>query len=153
MKRLVFAWTCMLVAAAASAEDLVVSRAIQGGFADVRDRVVLAVELQGLVVDHVSKVSEMLARTGKDVGASREVYAQGEVLEFCSAVVSRQMMEADPRLLTFCPFGIAVYTLPADPGKTYVAFRRPSAAATGAQKQALQRVEALLQAILDEASE
>lgn len=144
---------CAFLGLPAAADDLVVARAVKGTFDEVRDRVVLAVELQGLVVDHTSKVGEMLARTGKDVGASASIYVKGEVLEFCSAVVSRQMMEADPSLLTFCPFGIAVYSLPAEPGVTHIAFRRPSPAASGRQKQVLQRVETLLQTILDEAAE
>lgn len=151
--RLLTALFCAVLVLPASADELVVTRAVKGNFDEVRDRVVLAVELQGLVVDHTSRVSEMLARTGKDVGASGKIYVRGEVLEFCSAVLSRQMMEADPSLLTFCPFGIAVYSLPADPGVTHIAFRRPSAAASGKQKQALQRVETLLQTILDEAAE
>jgi uncharacterized protein (DUF302 family) len=151
--RLLALFCCLSLIFPASADELVVTRAVKGSFDEVRDQVILAVELQGLVVDHISKVSEMLSRTGKDIGASGAIYSQGEVLEFCSAVVSRQMMQADPSLLTFCPFGIAVYSLPLQPGVTYVAYRRPSAAAAGKQKQALQRVEALLQAILDEASQ
>jgi uncharacterized protein (DUF302 family) len=151
--RSILAFGLSLLAGLAAAQDVVVSRTVKGGFAEVRERVVLAVELQGLVVDHVSRVGEMLDRTGKDIGAGKQVYAQAEVLEFCSALVSRAMMEADAKLLTFCPFGIAVYSLPADPGTTHVAFRRPSVGASSPAKQALQRVESLLQAIVDEAAQ
>lgn len=151
---LALAWMLVgAVATQACAEgDLVVSRAVKGEFAEVRERLVLAIELQGLVVDHASKVGEMLTRTAKDLGASRRIYGEAEVLQFCSAVVSRQMMETDAGLLAFCPYGIAVYTLASDPHTTYLAFRRPSAGASGAQKTALERVEALLTAIVDDAA-
>jgi len=146
----------MLVATAATqacAEgDLVVSRAVKGEYSEVRERLVLAIELQGLVVDHTSKVGEMLARTAKDLGTGRRIYGEAEVLQFCSAVASRQMVEADAALLAFCPYGIAVYTLASDPYTTYLAFRRPSAGASGAQKTALERVDALLTTIVDEAA-
>lgn len=151
--RILILLLCLAASQALAAADGIVSvRAIKGGFAEVRDRVVFAVESQGLVVDHVSKVGAMLDRTGKDLGATRQIYGDAEVLEFCSAVISRRMVEADVSLLAYCPYGIAVYTLPSDSTTTYIAFRRVTAAATGAQKQALEQVEALLLRIVDEAA-
>lgn len=150
-KLLLWLLLCALPASAGAA-DLVASRAIKGSFADVRDRVVFAVEGEGLVVDHVSQVGAMLARTGKDLGATREVYGQAVVLEFCSALISRRMVEADASLLAFCPYGIAVYTLPADDSTTYVAYRRVAAGASGAQQQVLEQVEALLARIVEAAA-
>jgi uncharacterized protein (DUF302 family) len=95
----------------------------------------------------------MLARTGKDLGETNQIFGDAEVLEFCSALVSRRMVEADPQLLAFCPYGIAVYTLPGKAQTTYVAYRRlVTNLATPAQKAVLERVEALLEAIVEEAS-
>ena len=95
----------------------------------------------------------MLLRTGKDLGETTRVFGDAEVLEFCSALVSRRMVEADPQLLAFCPYGIAVYTLPGNPQTTYVSYRRlVSNLVSPKQKVVLQRVESLLETIVDEAS-
>ena len=143
----------LVIAQNAAADGAVVVRAIKGGFEEIRARVVFAVEGQGLVVDHTSKVGNMLARTGKDLGETTQVFGNAEVLEFCSALVSRRMVEADPQLLAFCPYGIAVYTLPGQPDTTYVAYRRMvTNVASPAQEAALQRVESLLETIVEEAS-
>ncbi len=135
------------------ADGAVVMRAIDGNFEEIRDRVAFAVESQGLVVDHTAKVGEMLARTGKDLGETRQIFGKAEVLEFCSALVSRHMVQADPQLLAFCPYGIAVYTLPGDSLTTYVSYRRlVTEVVSPAQKPVLERVELLLEAIVEEAS-
>ncbi|HUU71835.1 MAG TPA: DUF302 domain-containing protein [Burkholderiales bacterium] len=142
-----------LLAQNAAADGAVVVRAIEGSFIEIRERVVFAVQSQGLVVDHSSRVGDMLARTGKDLGETTRVYGDAEVLEFCSALVSRRMVEADPQLLAFCPYGIAVYTLPGKPDTTYVSYRRlVTNLVLPGQRDVLQRVEALLEAIVDEAS-
>lgn len=143
----------MLIIANAVADGAVVVRAIDGKFEEIRDRVVFAVESQGLVVDHTAKVGDMLARTGKDLGETRQVFGKAEVLEFCSALVSRRMVRADPQLLAFCPYGIAVYTLPGDSLTTYVSYRRMvTDIASQVQKSVLEQVDSLLEAIVEEAS-
>jgi hypothetical protein len=89
----------------AAADGAVVVRAIEGNFQEIRERVVFAVQSQGLVVDHASKVGDMLERTGKDLGETNRIFGDAEVLEFCSALVSRRMVEADAQLLALCPYG------------------------------------------------
>ncbi len=148
-----FVLVSLLVARNAAADGAVVVRAIEGRFDDVRERVIFAVQGQGLVVDHTSRVGNMLERTGKDLGETTQVFGDAEVLEFCSALVSRRMVEADPQLLAFCPYGIAVYTLPGEPQTTYVSYRRlVTNLVSPEQKAVLQRVESLLETIVDEAS-
>ena len=34
-------------------------------------------------------------------------------------------MEADPHNILHCPYAIAVYTLPKQPGRVYVSYRKP----------------------------
>lgn len=46
------------------------------------------------------------------------------MIEFCSATASRAMAEADPRNLVYCPYTIAIYTLPGKPGVVYLAHRK-----------------------------
>lgn len=112
-------------AAQAAAADEVVRRSTKGGYEEVRDAVVMAIEAKGLVIDRTAHVGAMLERTAQDVGATRRLYGNADVLEFCSARVSRGMMEADPHQIVFCPYTIAVYTLPGEPGTVYVAYRSP----------------------------
>jgi hypothetical protein len=69
----------------------------------------------------------MLERTGKDIGASRRVYDRAETIEFCSATVSRQTMEMDPANIVYCPYVIAVYTVPGAKDTVHLAYRRPPA--------------------------
>jgi uncharacterized protein (DUF302 family) len=153
MKILVSFGLYVMIIANCVADGAVVVRAIDGKFDEIRDRVVFAVQSQGLVVDHTAKVGDMLTRTGKDLGETRQVFGQAEVLEFCSALVSREMVQADPQLLAFCPYGIAVYTLPGDSLTTYVSYRRMvTDVVSPAQKPVLERVESLLKAIVEEAS-
>ena len=122
----------------------------KGSFADVRDNLELAITGRGIVVNNVSHIGNMLARTGKDVGASVQVYEHAEALEFCSAVLSRKMMEADPHNIVFCPYIISVYTLPGEQGRVYLSYRRPTLVGSEASRQSLQEVEQLLDEIIDE---
>lgn len=71
---------------------------------------------QGLVIDNVSHVGEMLARTAEDLGAETKIFENAEVYNFCSAGLSRKVMEADIANIAFCPYGIFVYQAPGDDG-------------------------------------
>jgi uncharacterized protein (DUF302 family) len=50
----------------------------------------------------------MLNRTGGDVGSSAELFESADIFLFCSAVLSRKVMEADPMNIAYCPYGIFV---------------------------------------------
>jgi len=123
----------------------------QEKFDTVREDVEIAITGRGLVIDHVSHIGPMLERTGKDIGASKKVFDKADALLFCSASVSRHMMEADPANIVFCPYGIVVYTLPQDPKTVYVGYRRPVSTTSGSSKAALKEVEDLLDGIVREA--
>jgi len=60
------------------------------------------------VIDYVSHTGDMLNRTGADVGSEAELFAAADIFLFCSAVISRQVMEADPMNIAHCPYGIFV---------------------------------------------
>lgn len=127
---------------------------IEGDFEDVRERVIFAVESQGLVVDHTSDVGGMLERTGKDLGENSQIYDKAVILEFCSAYYSRLMAEAAPELLAYCPYGISVYTLPGETGYSYVAFKNITTMFSGPEeyKSILEKIDQLLATIVEEAS-
>lgn len=151
LKAIASAVLCVFWGGAAAALPGVTIRSLRGEFDDVKERVVMAIENRGLVVDHTSHVGNMLERTGKDVGSERRIYLNAEVIQFCSAAVSRRMMEADPRNLVFCPYAIAVYVLPGERGKVYVAYRKPPATGPAQSMRALREVGKLLDGIAGEA--
>lgn len=121
-----------------------------GNFQDVRDSVAMAIEGKGLKITHSNHIADMLERTGKDLGMTKQVYEFGEQMEFCSATVSRVMMEADPHAIVLCPYSIAIYKIPNDK-HIYVSFRKPPATNNPALKKAMAEVEKLLTEIIKDA--
>ncbi len=140
-----------LYGTAQAASNDVVVRSTKGEFKEVKERVLHAIEGRGLVLNYTARIGAMLERTGKDIGAARQVYSDAELLEFCSAKVSRDTMEADPRNIVFCPYSIALYTLPKDKATVYVAYRRPAAFGSEQSVKSLRAVEKLLSDIVAEA--
>lgn len=137
------------VACAQSTE--VAIHATRGSFADVKERVLLAIENRGLVLNYTARIGAMLDRTGKDIGAAGRIYGEAEMLEFCSARVSRDTMEADPRNIVFCPYSIAIYTLPKAKDTVYLGYRRPAAFGSEQSVKSLRAVEQLVAGIVREA--
>jgi uncharacterized protein (DUF302 family) len=135
----------------AAAASGIALQSVKGAFDDVKERVVMEIENRGLVLNYTAHISDMLERTGKDIGRERQIYIKAEMLEFCGAGVSRSMMEADSRNIVFCPYAIAVYTLPSDPGKVYVSYRKPLATGAGQSTKALREVGRLLDDIVRDA--
>ncbi len=97
-----------LVAAPVVAQDQAITFPYDGSFDDATFAVENAIIGQGLVIDHVSHVGEMLNRTGADVGSDVEIYKAADVFLFCSAVLSRKVMEVDPMNIAHCPYSIFV---------------------------------------------
>ena len=151
MKRLLAACAMLcLPLFATAAENYTALFKTHGAFQDVRDSVAMAIEGKGLLITHSNHIADMLERTGKDLGASKRVYEFGEQMEFCSATVSRTMMEADPHAIVLCPYSIAIYKIPNDK-HIYVAFRKPPSSRNPALKKALADVEKLLTEIIKDA--
>ena len=95
----------------------------EGDFADIAGAVEDAIINAGLVIDNTSHVGAMLNRTKADVGGEKDIYTEADVFSFCSAVVSRKVMERDPHNIQSCPYGIFVYELADAPGKIVVGHR------------------------------
>jgi uncharacterized protein (DUF302 family) len=123
----------------------------QGSFADMRESVEMAITGRGFVINNVSHIGNMLERTGKDLGDGKKVFLDAESLEFCSATVSRQMMESDPDNIVFCPYIIAIYVLPEKPKEVRVSFRKAQIVGSAKSQQSLKAVNELLTAIIKEA--
>jgi len=146
MRRLALLLTLALLSRMALADDWMVRHKTAASFADTREAIALAIENRGLVVNFTSHIADMLDRTGADIGAAKRIFEQAEIIEFCSASLSRKMMEADPHNIVLCPFAISVYTLPGDPGGAWVAYRKP-------QGKSAPMVEGLLKEITAEAGQ
>lgn len=94
----------------------------------------------GLVIDSVSHTGEMLERTRADLGSDVVLFQNADVFSFCSAKISREVMEDDPMNIVFCPYDIFVMVRPDAPDVTTIGFRTYP---DGAMK----KVEALLDGI------
>ena len=127
--------------ASAMADDISVVRAFDGAFDDATFSVESAILDAGLVIDYVSHTGEMLARTGVDLGSDVTIFDAADVFLFCSAVVSRRMMEADPMNIAHCPYSIFVAD---QEGDVVIGYRNYP---NGIMKE----VQALLEGIVQEA--
>lgn len=141
--------TLSLPALSMAADSFSVSFKAKGKYEDVRDQIQASIEGKGLKINHMNQIAGMLERTGKDLGATRQVYGGGEQFEFCSATISRAMMEADPHAIVMCPYIISVYTIPGD-ATVYVSYRKPGPTKSPTLKRALADVEKLLTEVIKE---
>ncbi len=121
---------------------------VKGDFAETFEFLQAAIGDQGIKINNISYIGKMLQRTAEAVGTGKEVYANANALEFCSAVISREMMEADPNNIVLCPYIIYIYELAAAPGELYVAYRKPEITGNEATRKALAKVTALLESII-----
>ena len=148
---------CLVVAVAiastittASAQKMrIVSKA--GAFEDVKFELTNAIIDRGLTVDHTGHIGNMLERTGADVGSTKPLYRHAEFVTFCSAKLSRAMMEADLTNVGFCPYVIFIYEAAHKPGETVVGYRRPQTSGGDASSRALADIDALLDGIIRDA--
>lgn len=130
-------FTCL--AAHASAQDMITYDTDET-FDDVVFGLENAILDAGLVIDHTSHTGEMLERTKADVGSDVTLFLHADIFSFCSAKVSREVMEADPMNVVFCPYDIFVIVRPETPDTTTIGFRTYP---DGAMK----KVEAMLDGI------
>lgn len=143
MKR-VFAAALALSALSAHAEG-VVTYTVDQSFDDVVFGLENAVTGQGLVIDSVSHTGDMLERTRGDVGSDVTIFTRADIFSFCSASLSRKVMEADPMNVQFCPYDIFVLQMPDSPEQTVIGYRQ-------FPEGPMKEVEALLDTITREAA-
>lgn len=107
MKTLSAILVALTTAGAAFAQNITTYKS-DANFDDTAFAVESAIIGRGLVIDYVSHVGAMLARTGADVGSDIELFKNADVFLFCSATASRSVMEADIMNIAFCPYGVFV---------------------------------------------
>jgi len=106
-----------------AASDDVFTVVAEVPFADAAQGVNEAIVNKGFKVDYHGFLGDMLKRTAGDVGATKELYKDAEFFTFCSAVVSRTVMEADIGDIAYCPYVVFVYEDAANPGKVTIGHR------------------------------
>jgi len=119
--------------------------ATNDSFDDATFAVESAIVSAGLVIDNVSHTGDMLERTRGVTGSDVVLFKGADVFSFCSASVSRQVMEADPENFNYCPYAIRVYEIADGSGKVTVSHQTYSG--TMAPVQAL--LENIVKAALD----
>jgi uncharacterized protein (DUF302 family) len=107
MRSLFFGLTLAVTPVAALAQDAI-TYSYPGSFEDASFAVENAIIDRGLVIDFTSHVGDMLNRTAGDMGSEVSIFDNARIFLFCSAAVSRRVMEADPMNLMHCPYGIFV---------------------------------------------
>jgi len=110
MKKFLLA-AAFAIAGSAAAAQSAIFYSTDESFDDISFAVESAILDKGLVIDNVSHVGDMLNRTGADVGSTTAIYDAADVYSFCSATVSREVMEAHPMNIVYCPYGIFVAQL------------------------------------------
>ena len=128
-------------AAPVMAQSQAITYAFDGSFDDATFSVESAILDAGLVIDYVSHTGEMLERTGQDLGREVNIFDAADIFLFCSAVLSRRMMEADPMNIAHCPYSIFVTDRE---GQVMIGYRRYPYGI-------MQEVQALLDALVQDA--
>lgn len=133
MLRPLFAALALFTCAAAFADGIVEARITPSRYADAREALVDAIEAEGLIPSPPSVFGDMLSRTGPALGEDKPVYAQAEVLHFCSARIAWQMAKENPLNVAQCPLSMAIFTLPGDASTVRLAWRTAVGDSPGAR--------------------
>lgn len=142
--------TGLCFAHGAQAQEYIVTTSVEGSFNEVKDNIKNAIVGRGLNIANELHASDMLNRTGPDLGFPDAIYTHAETVEFCSASISHKLVQANLHNVVLCPFGISIYELVAEPQTIYLSYRRPLADSDSAE--AAQEVEDLIQGIIQDAS-
>ncbi|WP_371224713.1 DUF302 domain-containing protein [Roseovarius sp. 2305UL8-3] len=143
MKNLFLTAALCTFALPAMAADQAVIYPFEGSFEDAAFAVESAIVGKGLVIDYVSHTGEMLSRTAADVGSEVELFNEADIFLFCSASLSRKVMEADIMNIAHCPYGIFVAD---QDGAVMIGYRTYP-------EGPMQEVQAMLDEIVQEALE
>ena len=106
--------TAVLLATPLAAQNMT-SRTVEESLDDMEFALESAILDMGLTIDFVSHSGEMLERTREDVGSDVVLFSGATIYNFCSATVSRQVIEADINNIIYCPYSIFVYATPDNP--------------------------------------
>lgn len=139
--------TLFVSIAVQSADSGVSTQSTDQTFEEATQSLQDAIVNQGFKIDYHGHISDMLDRTADDVGATRTIYTGAEIFTFCSAVLSRKVMEQDPADIAYCPYVLFVFQEAGNQESVTIGFRQlPSG---GARDE----VNAVLSDIIETASD
>lgn len=114
----------------------IITYQVHQDFETVKFNLETAILDRGLTLNNTLHLSDMLQRTGKDLGFSNSPYTKAEALEFCSAVMAHRLTQAHPLNIVNCPFTITLYST--TPQQVTLAFRKPLVAGDSQLAQELE---------------
>lgn len=128
-------------------------KTVAGEFDDVFGDLQDAVINRGLVIDYVGDVGKMLERTADAAKASdsKPPYLHARYLQFCSAALTHEAVDADVHNLAMCPYVVFAYQTRARPDEVSVGYRQVTLAPAATSQAAQAKVHALLEAVVNEA--
>lgn len=130
-----------------AADDVQSTALPHSDYAAARDALVEAIESEGLVVSAIIPFGNMLERTANALGKIGSPFRQAEIVQFCSAVLARQLIDEDPSQIALCPLSVAVFTLPSNPAQVSYAYRKQTGQSAGRKE-----TEKLLSRLVDRAA-
>jgi len=142
----VVALSVVVTTGPAIASDAVTYTRKGATYEDVRLDLENAIIKEGLKIDYTGNIAAMLQRTGPDVGSNQPVYQNAEFFTFCSAKLSRAMMEADPANMAQCPYVVFMYQRAATVKEVTVGYRKVAVAGRGAKT--LEEINKLLDRVV-----
>lgn len=113
-----------MAGSAFAGDDVYVTSTSDQTFDDAAAAVESQIINRGYTIDYRGYIGDMLKRTAGDVGATKKLYKDAEFFTFCSAVLSREVMEEDIADIAYCPYSVFVYETEDAPGTVTVGFRK-----------------------------
>lgn len=119
-------------------------------FAAVREALADAIAEEGLAAPGISHFGDMLDRTAGDLDHPEGIYADAEILSFCSVRVAAVLAREARHNIALCPLSIAVYSVHAAAGRVTLAYRPPGRDSPGGRMadELLARIVARTAALL-----
>jgi len=134
-------------------EPQILSKTVQGRFADVLEGVTAAIQGHGLNITQVIPADEILSAAQGDSDPGPPVFHRARTVEFCSPHLSLRLVREDPQFLVLCPFAISLFELSASPGRVTVSYRNPDATEKTRPGPTLNAVKTLMDALVTEGTQ
>lgn len=129
----------------------------EGEFNEVFEDLKDAILNRGLVIDYVGHVDTMLVRTSEAAESVTETgrkspYLAAKYVQFCSAKLTHEAVSANPFNIAVCPYVLFAFEEAAKPGTVVVGYRRPIPGRSRRTRKAFEKIEGLLNEIIEEAT-
>jgi len=151
-KMIVIAISLLVLIAMMYSSDLFASSTtkVEESYETVSFDIETAIVNRGFVIDFKGDIAMMLENTTNVSDSSEKVYKHAGFWQFCSAAITRKLVEKSPDNLGHCPFVIFAYETVAEPGHVTIGYR-PLSGEPGSDST-ITEVNDLLASIVKDAS-